>query len=404
MYLRKLRLGNIREFDDFEIELSSDMGGSRAWTVVIGANGIGKTTLLRAIAIGLAPESDANAMLASPIGAFVKQGKRFGDIELTVRDGTGPKANEIQLRTVIKATKGRESIRRDPPEQPDLDLPLFGYGISRVRSGRGEHRDYRIYDSTRTLFDYDAELVPVELTIRRIRDFLGKAVYGRAMTGIKRVLDLPDSTTITVDTGGGVVIQGGPIQGQVPLQGWADGYRLNLTWIADVFGTALLAGALTKRGGIRGVLLLDELEQHTHPSIQIGSIARIKALWPELQVVGTTHSPLVVLGAEADEVVVLRRAEGRVALAPGANSFAGYSAEDILEDERLFDTSTKRPEMKEALSSYEQLAAIPVEQRTSGQKSRLRELAESLDTKSRSDAADSPLLREIRALREKYQL
>ena len=139
------------------------------------------------------------------------------------------------------------------------------------------------------------------------------------------------------------MVRGGPIKGEMPLQAWADGYRLNLAWIIDVYGWALQANALTPEGGIRGLLLVDELEQHTHPSIQLGFIARLKALWPELQVIGTTHSPMIVLGAQADEIVVLKRVEGRVVTAPAAASFAGYSAEDVLEDERLFDTPSSRP-------------------------------------------------------------
>jgi energy-coupling factor transporter ATP-binding protein EcfA2 len=404
MYLRKLRLENIRGFDELELDLS-EPSGVRLWTVLIGANGTGKTTLLRTIAIGLAAESDANAMLASPIGALVKDGRKFGDITLTVSDGGGRAQKEKVLRTIIKATRTRESIRRDSPEASDGQEPLLlGYGISRVRGGKGEYRGYRIFDSTRTLFDYDAELAPVELTIRRIEDFLGKTSYARAMAGVTRALDLPESTSISIDAGGGVVVHGGPIRGKMPLQGWADGYRLNLAWIVDVYGWALQAGALTKRGGIRGILLVDELEQHTHPSIQTGFIVRLKDLWPELQIVGTTHSPLVVLGADADEVVVLKRHEGGIVATPGAASFAGYSAEDILEDERLFDTPSQRPETPEALSSYEQLAAIPADVRTEAQKNRLRQVARTLGSDPRPDVADSPLLREIRALREKYDL
>jgi hypothetical protein len=112
----------------------------------------------------------------------------------------------------------------------------------------------------------------------------------------------------------------------------------------------------------------------------------------------------VVLGADADEVVVLKRHDGGVVATPGAASFAGYSAEDILEDERLFDTPSQRPETPEALSSYEQLAAIPADVRTEAQKNRLRQVARTLGSDPRPDVADSPLLREIRALREKYDL
>ena len=152
------------------------------------------------------------------------------------------------------------------------------------------------------------------------------------------------------------------------------------------------------------MLLVDELEQHTHPSIQMGFVPRLKKLWPELQVIATTHSPLVVLGAEASEVTVLKRQDERIVTAPVASSFVGYSAEDVLGDERLFDTPTEDPRTSEARSSYEQLAAIQPSQRTDDERRRLREAARAIRSGERSETSESPLLEELKAIREKYNL
>ena len=405
MYLRNIRLRNIRDFEDISLDLTNEEGDPRLWTVVIGANGTGKTSLLRAIAIGLCNESDANAMLASPIGMFVTSGKTQGEIELTTSGSEGSSLDG-KLTTILNAADERESVRRedDSHAQGSREPFLLGYGVSRVRAGKGEYRQYRVFDATRTLFDYDAELAPVELTIRRISDYLGTESYDHAMTGIKRALDLPAGTTISVTSGGGVSIRHQSMEDEIALEAWADGYRLNFSWIVDLFGWALQAGALTKDGGIRGILLVDELEQHTHPSIQMGFVPRLKELWPELQVIATTHSPMVVMGAQSDEVVVLKRTDGVIEAAPAAMSFDGYSAEDVLVDERLFDTPAHGPRTSEALSTYEQLAAIPPGARSEDEQRRMREVARVIGSHALPGASDTPLLREIKALREKYNL
>ena len=433
MYLRSIRLENIRGFGNITLSLEAENGGARPWTVVVGVNGTGKTTLLRSIAIGLAAESDAGAMLTSPVGKMVGPDSGFGKISLTVserRDST----ELATLDTVIKRAGDRESIRRGPeigaplPDWAKAEPFVAGYGVARMRSGRESFRAGRILDATQSLFNYDALLTPVELTLRRIQDFLGTSSYDAAMGGIKRALKLPAETQISVASGGGVLISNDPEGAPVPLEGWADGFRLNFSWIVDFFGVALASEALLPDGGIRGILLLDEMEQHTHPSIQDTLIAELKTLWPQLQAIATTHSPLVVLGAQAEEVVVLKRdADGEIVQAPQPASFNGYTAEDILTDKRLFNTEARSAEETSLVEDYKTIASIAPEKRTQAEQERLSTLAKSIrgvegarpgiavagvaaDPQTATSAgparalAEADLVEDLRQLRAKYNL
>lgn len=382
MHLRSIRLENIREFGDMTLGFEAENGGARPWTVVVGVNGVGKTTLLRSIALGFADESDAGALLASSVGRMIGEGGDTGRIELTVSERRDSE-ERATLVTNIKRVGDREIIRRESdgpiPDWANAEPFLAGYGIARMRSGRESVRAGRIFDTTQSLFDYDALLTPVELTLRRIRDFLGTSAYDAAMTGIKKALNLPAETQIIIASGGGMLVSNGPNSAPVPLEGWADGFRLNFSWIVDFFGVALASGALLPDGSIRGVLLLDEIEQHTHPSTQDMLIAEFKALWPHLQAIVTTHSPLIVLGAQAEEVIVLKQdAKGEVVQAPRPASFNGYTAEDILTDKRLFDTEARSAEETSLVEDYKTIASIPEEGRTQPQRERLATLAKSI--------------------------
>ena len=57
MYITKVILKNVRCFEDVTLNLDPEGEGKPTmWTVVVGDNGDGKTTLLRSIAMGLCDE------------------------------------------------------------------------------------------------------------------------------------------------------------------------------------------------------------------------------------------------------------------------------------------------------------------------------------------------------------
>ncbi len=397
MFVKKVALRNIRGFRNIEIDLLDASAPNALWTMLVGTNGTGKSTILRALALALANESDAHAMLASRFGNLLPSDVSIGSITVYYSDHLEQGPVHARQTVIQSDSKGQERLQQGGSTKLadddgtdvallEYDEPfLVGYGVSRMRFGDSSKRPGRIFETARTLFDYDATLTPVELTLRRMEDFLGSESYSSAMDGIRRALNLPEGTTIKSGHGGGVVVETPGSNDPIPLDGWADGFRLNLSWIIDFYGVALAADRLSPSGGIRGILLIDEIEQHTHPSLQESLIANLKQLWPELQVVATTHSPLVVLGAEPGEVVALKRSEkGEVVQAPQPGSFDGYSAEDILNDERLFDTRSQRERDAELQTAYERLAAVPAKQRTEEQSAKLAKLGQELLERSRS--------------------
>ena len=62
-YLRELRLANVRRFERLTLPLNSPTDGRGQWIVLLGENGTGKTTLLRAIALALLRDDIASALL-----------------------------------------------------------------------------------------------------------------------------------------------------------------------------------------------------------------------------------------------------------------------------------------------------------------------------------------------------
>lgn len=75
MYLRKLHIQNLRLIRDLELSFVDDSGEPRMWTVLIGRNATGKTSILQAIALAAVGHLRANLLPAPrrcrcPIGVI----------------------------------------------------------------------------------------------------------------------------------------------------------------------------------------------------------------------------------------------------------------------------------------------------------------------------------------------
>ena len=79
------------------------------------------------------------------------------------------------------------------------------------------------------------------------------------------------------------------------------------------------------------ILLIDEIENHLHPTWQRRVIPALLEHFPGLQIFATTHSPFVVAGLEAGQVHLLKRDEdGNVTATTNTEDVIGWTADEIL--------------------------------------------------------------------------
>ena len=112
----------------------------------------------------------------------------------------------------------------------------------------------------------------------------------------------------------------------------SSGAQTTLLWIvwlaARMLGHYELANEWNKRPA---VLLIDEIENHLHPTWQRRVIPALLEHFPGLQVFGTTHSPFVVAGLRAGQVHMLRRdAQGVVTASTNERDIIGWTTDEIL--------------------------------------------------------------------------
>lgn len=98
----------------------------------------------------------------------------------------------------------------------------------------------------------------------------------------------------------------------------SDGERSFLALICDLGRRLALANPLLNQplhGA--GVVLIDELELHLHPKWQLDVVENLRATFPNIQFIATTHSPFVLQTAREGEVIAL---DGELAVAPGGRT------------------------------------------------------------------------------------
>ncbi len=81
----------------------------------------------------------------------------------------------------------------------------------------------------------------------------------------------------------------------------------------------------------RGILLIDEIENHLHPTWQRRVIPALLEHFPGLQIFATTHSPFVVAGLEKGQVHMLKRdANGAITATTNEHDIIGWTTDEIL--------------------------------------------------------------------------
>ena len=79
------------------------------------------------------------------------------------------------------------------------------------------------------------------------------------------------------------------------------------------------------------ILLIDEIENHLHPTWQRRVIPALLEHFPGLQIFATTHSPFVVAGLKKGQVHLLNRdADGVITASTNTEDIVGWTADEIL--------------------------------------------------------------------------
>ena len=124
----------------------------------------------------------------------------------------------------------------------------------------------------------------------------------------------------------------GTIDGAVPLNTLSQGTQSIIQWLAHLLiGYAEYYDFPEALEDKPGVLIIDEIDAHLHPSWQQRIIPTLTDHFPNLQIFCSTHSPLMLAGLKEGQVQLLQRNEnGKVTVTRNEVDIIGWTADEIL--------------------------------------------------------------------------
>jgi predicted ATP-binding protein involved in virulence len=375
LLISKVEIENIRCFEKIELNLYPDKKHVR-WSMLLGDNAVGKTTLLRCIVLGLCNESDSISLMQSNSGSFLKKGTQEGYITIHLReDSESKRPKTYEITTYITQNPDESEIVRKKTKPninfPWLDIFVCAYGTYRSAQSNASFEKYEIRDAVSSLFAAEAALQNPEIVLLRhdikVRQSLEKKLLqilmldelGYKINFTKRGLEL-----------------NGP-WGCLPFQVLSDGYRSTTQWVLDFIGWIIHAERFMNNPDIGGILLIDEIEQHLHPRWQRYIVRRLRQQFPKTQIIASTHTPLAASGIVDEEDSLLLKLEqelnGIIDLKVlDKKLLAGKRADQVLTSEAFGLITTRNPGSEDEINRY--TALLSKGERTEAEETELQAL------------------------------
>lgn len=337
-WIERVVIRNFRPIRELEIDLARSTSERGPWTVLLGENGCGKSSVLHAIALTLMG-GEQRRQLGIDARKYLRDGARKGLVEVYLSGRQDP------LR--LEWARGE----RDFTGPEAVAALLLGYGATRLLPRTppptSDDRVVRVDN----LFDPLAPLTDPTSWLISLDDDTFDDVAG----GIHEMLALdPDSELER--TGSRVALrQGRSVSDIVTL---SDGYQSMIVMACDILHSTMRLWGQSALA--EGIVLIDEVGAHLHPRWRLRVVTALRNLMPRIQFVVTTHDPLCLRGIVDGEVVVMRRnSEGDVISLSDLPPVTGMRIEQLLTSEHFGLGSTDDPEVAELWESYYRLMALP---------------------------------------------
>ena len=401
VYFLSLEVKRVLCFKDRQVlDLSDGNRNPAQWTVILGDNGVGKTTLLRCLAgmemrnlhgmdsedeeafpslfiyensniismwqeLEILKKSTANFSIQVIYGAplsFYKRkalnNKKVPGFQKAVV------STELQVRDARLMFKFPSRYSTDTEGSRLIGLICYGYGATR-RMGETSLSESIDSENSASLFSEKASLINAEEWLLQT-DYAARSAAGKTRDRLQKQLNqiieilkriLPDIEDIRI----------APADEEIPRPraefltpyGWVRlsslglGYRTAIAWMVDL-AVRLFRRYPDSKDPLAepAIVLVDEIDLHLHPKWQRNIMSFLTERFPNTQFIVTAHSPLVVQAAKDANIVLLRREGDRVVIDNDPEIVENWRVDQVLTS--VFELPTARPASLEPLLTRRQ--------------------------------------------------
>lgn len=404
MEIKQFVLDNIGHFKHLEVPLAPTEENKSNITVFIGNNGAGKTNILKSVATSLSwfvsrlrsekgngqpipEEVILNNAPSAAVKVEVEEDKQQFDWIIS-KTRKGRKASQISdLSGVNQLTsKFREALTNNPIQQ-SLPLIVF-YPVERVILDiplkiRGKHSFEQIdgYDNAlvqgvdfRRFFEWFREREDIENEtslpddfqekisqhiseifkakkksqkqfIQRLERIL-KLEKDRQLSAVREAIQtfMPDFSNLKVRRKPHLHMSVDKNKKRLNVLQLSQGEKSLMALVGDIARRlAMMNPDLEKPLHGDGIVLIDEIDMHLHPTWQRSIIERLTATFPNCQFILSTHSPLVI--SDSKDILVYAIEDNKLNVLP---HLYGKDVNSVLLDE--MDTSIRNRSIEEKLN------------------------------------------------------
>lgn len=306
--LKALHLRNFKGIQHLDIAFPEPSEKTQ-WIALLGPNGVGKTSILQAIALCLLGH-EAAGKIEPDARKLLVRGADGGEIRIDFWYSDAP--------ATLRYTRGSKDFSGERTEK----TRVVGYGAYRVLSKRKlppHHlrKDRRV----QSLFDYHAKL-------NGHHGWLDKVAPEKLQDTLETLslLLLADDTEVRIAKG----------KLQIAIDGRTPPLNALSSGVQNVFLIASeLLEVIYELGdsavSSQAFVLIDELDAHLHPAWRIKIVERLRRAFPRTHFIFTTHDPLPLRSMKSNEVLILRHdAQGRIHADGAVSKIEGQVVDEML--------------------------------------------------------------------------
>jgi AAA15 family ATPase/GTPase len=399
MWLKSVEIKNIKGFRE-ETILFHNKNNPYKWITLLGENGVGKSTLLQAIALLLAGSDGAKKLMLSPQN-WVRNNSEYGQLTAKIQknnDDEGMMVDKDKGRNKFsydysyvvignkntriggenypantlnpKNSKTLEWLRTNAFTLDSQGWFAAGYGpfrrLSRTEGNPVNLRELKRADresNFRTQFEENDSLKTFQewmvfLDYRIAKNPDDSKSKHMMKLGKESIIELlPGNINFDQVTNDGIILFS--LENQlIPITQLSDGFRSIIALVGDLIWRLLQTFShLEDPRKASGIVLIDELDIHLHPVWQRLIAKKLRTVFPHLQFFVATHSPFVAAGAGDDALTLtVKMINGEVQIEEVEN-IAAYDVDYILRSPAFGLVSTHSPATQEKIDRYDYLTS-----------------------------------------------